>query len=45
MGTNTESKKNNENSDALVGVLGALGAGIPGVVEPALQAAQIKDTT
>ena len=36
--------KNND-SGALAGVLGALGAGIPGVVEPALQAAQIKDTS
>lgn len=45
-GTNQQNNgsKNND-SGALAGVLGALGAGIPGVVEPALQAAQIKDTS
>lgn len=36
--------KNNDSGD-IAGILGALGAGIPGVVEPALQAAQIKDTS
>lgn len=46
IGTNQQNNgsKNND-SGALAGVLGALGAGIPGVVEPALQAAQIKDTS
>lgn len=45
-GTNQQNNgsKNND-SGALAGILGALGAGIPGVVEPALQAAQIKDTS